>query len=136
MASILTNEGEQLLLEVVLRGRAVPGTYQVGLTNTALVVTDNLAAAAASEPAIAFGYARVTMEQSAVGWVTSALDGGHWKLTGKDVTWVAAGGDITPFQKVFLTDGTGLIGFWDTVATSILDGTSWTFTPAIKETSV
>lgn len=134
MASILTNDGEQLLLECLLVGRAIPATYQVGLTNAVLVVTDNLATAVAGEPS-GFGYARITMEQSNVGWVTSALDSGHWKITGKNVTWTASGGAIGPFQNVFLTDGTIVVGFWNTTATSIPDTTSFTFTPSIKETS-
>lgn len=134
MANAYTNDGEKLLLQVLFRGGSLPGTYQLGLTNAALTLTSNLAAASGSEPS-GNGYARVTIEQSNVGWPTSALDSSHWQLTGKNIVFSASGGDITPFQYVFLTDGSILIAYWQTAANSITDGNSLTFVPKIKQTS-
>lgn len=127
-----SNEGQQLLLEVLLAGRAFPSTYELGLTDFDLVKVSVLADAVSLEPS-GNGYARVTMEQSVVGWPTSALDAGDWQLIGKNVIFTAAGGDITPFRNVFLTDGTSLIGWWNTVATIITDGNSLTFVPKVKQ---
>lgn len=135
MANFYTNDGEKLLLEVLFRGGTLPGTYQIGLTNAVLTDTSVLADAAAAEPA-GNGYARVTMEQSNVGYPTSALDSGHWQISGKNVVFSASGGDITPFQNAFLTDGSILIAVWSTLANSITDGNSFTFVPKLKQTSL
>lgn len=133
MANSLTNDGQKALLEIALRGRSVLTTLKLGLTNAALTKTSVLGTATAGEPASTHGYARITITQDSGGWPTSALASGDWQLIGTVAVWTAAGGDITPFARVFLTDNTLLLGWWDTIITTIPDTTSFDFTPKIKD---
>jgi hypothetical protein len=134
MSNKLTNDGQQQLLEIGLRGGTPLTVLKFGLTNAALTLTSNLAAAAAGEPAVAFGYDRVTVTQDGTGWPTDAATGLGWQLTSEDIVWTASGGAIEPFSKVFMTDDTLLLAFWDVATATIADTDSFTFVARVKAT--
>ncbi len=109
----LVDEGEQLFLDIVLRGAAAPAQFYLRLYNDTPAETDNLAALS-GEPA-ANGYAAQLIERSAVGWPTLALDVGDYQATSKEVTFTATGGAWGPVSHCVLatsSDGTGkLVSF-------------------------
>jgi hypothetical protein len=129
----LTHVGEQMILEIAFRGGATFANLTFGLTNAALDPTNNLADAQAGEPA-GQGSAEVTITQDSTGWPSDGSSGAGWLIASEDIVFTASGGDITPFNKVFLTDGTNLIAFWDVGSTTITNGNSLTFQARLKLT--
>jgi hypothetical protein len=133
MANFLTNDGQATLLDIAFRGGAPLATLDFGLTDAALSLTSVLADAVAGEPS-GNGYARQTISQDGTGWPTDAASGLGWMLTSEDIVWTATPGNITPFNKVFLTDGVLLLAVWDVTADPIAPGTPFTFLAKAKVT--
>jgi hypothetical protein len=133
MSASLTNSGQAELLKRTFQGKTAPATYNLGLTNTVLTKDSVLSDAVAGEPATSFGYARITLAQNNTDWPTVALDAGDTLMTSKTVTWTASGGTIGPYARVFMTDQTLLLMWWDTATTQILTGNSTSFVARIKE---
>lgn len=90
----LVDEGEQLILDVFLRGAAPPAEFYLRLFNDTPEETDTLADLL-GEP-VGNGYAPIAVERSSVGWPVLELDLGDWQATSKTVTFTASGGDIGP----------------------------------------
>lgn len=109
----LADEGEQMLLDVALRGGTAPTQYFLRLFNDTPIETDTLAALT-GQPSTN-GYAAQLVERSAVGWPTLALDSGDFQAVSKEVTFTASGGSWGPVSHCVLatsSDNTGkLISF-------------------------
>ena len=105
----LADEGEQLVLDVFLRG-AAHGSFYLGLADDE-PVDDWSMTDLTGEPPGTNGYARQAIERSAVGWPILALDAGDFMATSKLVTFgPATPGTIGPVTIMFLTNtltGTG-----------------------------
>lgn len=99
--------GEQRVLEGFFRGGTIPTVFRIGLLKTSYVLaeTDTMTDVATDELTNAAdgGYsARQTVENDAVGWPTSALDGGNWQLISKQVLWTATGAWADTAGFIFL----------------------------------
>jgi len=121
----LVNDGEQNIGDVYLTGVNMPAQFYLRLCNDSLAVTDNLTTIT-NEMSL-YGYAPLLIPRSTVGWPTKALDSGDWMFTSLQVSMTATGGDIGPFNTLFMatsTDNSGLlIGFVNlAVARIILNG--------------
>lgn len=103
-------------------------TLKIALTNSAPNAATNDELADITEISAAYGY---SAGGTAVGSNAYSQTSGTGKLTGSDVTFTAAGGNIGPFRYVVLYDATAsgspLICYWDLGSgTTINDGSSWT----------
>lgn len=131
----LADEGEQLLLDLTLRGAVAPTQYYLRLFNDTPVETDGLAALL-GEPAT-FGYAAQLIERSAVGWPTLTLDVGDYQATSKEVTFTATGGSWGPVTHCVLatsSDNTGKLVSFAALSTSrtLADGETLRITYRVK----
>jgi len=122
--NILVDEGEKVMLDVLFRKKDslyFPGDYfYIGLYKGTIVEGTTLATVP-KEPSALYGYSRLAVERSEVGFPTIEKDvDGDWRVASKEVTWTASGGDIGPINGAFLctsSDNTGaLIG---AVATAV-----------------
>ena len=109
----LVDVGEQRLLEVYFKDASEPTTFYISLSDASnpcsIAETDSLSTANTGEPS-GNGYARGTVERSATGWPTSALDSGDWQLTSSTETFTASGAGWGPVNCAVLqtsTDNTG-----------------------------
>jgi hypothetical protein len=125
----LVNEGEESILETFFRLNSsyIPSEFYVRLCNDTLIETD-LLIDILNEPS-GSGYSVQLVEASSVGFPTKDVYQGDYRLTSKEVTFTAAGGDIGPCNTVFLattSNNTGkLIAFLDLPLTrTILSGDS------------
>ena len=116
--NILVDSGEKAMIDVFFRKKDsvyFPGDYfYIGLYKGTITETTTLATIP-NEPSVANGYSRLSVERSSVGFPTIEQDDdGHWKVTSKEVSWTASGGNIGPINGAFLatsSDNTGaLIG--------------------------
>ena len=114
--NILVDEGEKAMVDTFFRKNAdlyfAADTFYIGLYSGTVVEATVLATI--SEASSNGGYARIAVERSTVGFPTLDQHEGHWRVTSKEVTFTAAGGDIDAVNGAFLctsSDGTGsLIG--------------------------
>lgn len=90
----LADEGEQALLDVVLRAGTAPTQYYLRLFNDTPIETDTLALLT-GEPATN-GYAGQLIERSNTGWPTLALDAGDYQAVSSEETFTATGGSWGP----------------------------------------
>lgn len=112
----LFNEGEQLVLDVALRGGTAPTTWALGLMKNTLAALPALTSTLASlntagpyEPTSASnsGYsARLTVARSTVGWPTLALSGSYYQATTLTGTWTAGANWTDTMRWLFLTTNT------------------------------
>lgn len=120
MAYALFNEGEENILYVYLRNEQAPTAYALMLFNDTIAETDTVADLA-GEPS-GSGYARQTIERSATGWPTVALDSGDFMATSKAVVFTATG-TLSAVTKMALITNHGtpkLIAYVDLAATRTL----------------
>lgn len=96
----LVDEGEQLILDVFLRGATAPTQFFLRLFNSTPTETSTLSALT-GEPSTN-GYAAQLVERSAVGWPTLVLDGEGWQATSSEETFVATGGSWGPVSHCVL----------------------------------
>jgi hypothetical protein len=97
----LADEGEQLMLDVFLRGAAQAG-FDLGMANDTPVDTDTMLTLV-GEP-VGNGYARQALARNSTDWPVLALDAGDYQAISKLVTFTAVGGSIGPVNIMFLTD--------------------------------
>jgi hypothetical protein len=55
-----------------------------------------------NEPPATYGYAAQLVERSTVGFPTKELSEGDWRLTSKEVTFTASGGQIGSVNTAYL----------------------------------
>jgi hypothetical protein len=125
----LVDEGEEAILEAFFRLNAsyTPTEFYVRLCDDTIEETDTLSIVQ-NEPS-GFNYTPQLVEASAVGFPVKDMFEGDYRLTSKELTFTASGGDIGPVNTVFLAttdDNTGkLIAFLDLPLTrTILNGDS------------
>lgn len=130
------DEGEQLILDVFLRGATAPTQFYLRLYNDTPVETDGLASLT-GEPS-GNGYAPALIERSATGWPTLALDSGDYQATSKAVTFTASGGSIGPVTYAVIatsSDNTLKLIAYAALSQSrtLADGESLTVTYRLKQ---
>lgn len=131
------NEGQNALLDVFYRNGTAPTQFFIRLYNDTPVKTDSLTNLT-GEPS-GNGYAAVTIERSAVGWPTLALDSGDYQITSKNAVFTASGGAIGPVTYAVLattSDNTGLLISYVALSVSrtLQDGDTLTVTLSTKLT--
>ena len=113
----LVDSGERAILDTFFRdlGSNYFGAtnFWVGLYNGTIAET-TVMATIPNEPPGTYGYLRMEVERSVVGWPTIVKHEGDWRVTSKTLTVEASGGDIGPVNGAFIgtsLDNTGtLIG--------------------------
>lgn len=123
----LATEGAKLILGTFFKDVVTaPTEFYIRLCNDTLVKSDTLTTIQ-NEPAATYGYAAQLVERSSTGWPTEVLDEGDWKLTTKEVSFTANGGDIGPINTVYLattSDNLGILIAFKALSLSrtIVDG--------------
>ena len=130
------DEGEQLILDVFLRGATAPTQFYLRLYNDTPVETDGLASLT-GEPS-GSGYSPALVERSATGWPTLALDSGDYQATSSAETFTASGGTIGPVTYAVIatsSDNTGKLVAYAALSQSrtLADGESLTVTYKLKQ---
>lgn len=135
----LTNEGQYMFLDVVLRDGTDPTTFYIRLFNDTPVKTDAISNLT-GEPAGTYGYAaaEVTRGSTASGWPTLEIDTADEMATSKTVTFTASGGVIGPVTYACLTsstDSSGKLIAYGQLSTSrtLQDGDSLQVTYKMKQ---
>lgn len=96
--NVLTDEGENNLLDVYFRALNAPTNFYIGLANSTIAEASTLANI--TEAAASNGYARQLVERSATGWPTLAGS----VVTSSTETFTASGGSIGPVTDAFVCD--------------------------------
>ena len=106
----LSDQGEEAMLELFFRGDAsfAPVQFYLRLCNDTLSDTDTLSTIL-NEPTTN-GYAPQLLERSSTGFPTKGLDAGDYRLTSKELTFTAVGGDIGPVTSAFLATTSDNLG--------------------------
>ena len=135
-ANAFADEGEQLILDVFLRGATAPTQFYLRLYNDTPVETDGLASLT-GEPS-GNGYSPSLIERSATGWPTLALDSGDYQATSSAETFTASGGSIGPVTYAVIatnSDNTGKLIAYAALSQSrtLADGESLTVTYKLKQ---
>lgn len=135
-ANAFADEGEQLILDVFLRGATAPTQFYLRLFNDTPVETDGLASLT-GEPS-GNGYAASLIERSATGWPTLALDSGDYQATSSAETFTASGGSIGPVTYAVIatsSDNTGKLIAYAALSQSrtLASGESLTVTYKLKQ---
>lgn len=113
--NIIPNVGEDAFLKMIARGDATivapGGNFYIGLTNNTNVGPTAVLADLTGEPPVANGYARKPITRDATGFPTVDSVNGISRAVSANVNFAAAGGDIGPFTRAFLTDASaGTVG--------------------------
>ena len=121
----LVDEGEKNMLNTYFRSTNAPTTFYLRLCYDTISVTDSLSDVQ-NEPS-GNGYLPLEIERSAVGFPTIELNEGDYRVTSKEVSWVASGGEIGPVNCAYLattSNNTGkLIAFVSlAMERTVLDG--------------
>ena len=115
--NILVDEGEKMAVDVLFRKRDseyfAGDFFYLGMYKGTVVEATTLATIP-NEPAAAFGYSRVAIERSLVGFPTLEQDpsDNNWRVVSKEITYTASGGNIGPVNGAFLgtsSDDTGVL---------------------------
>lgn len=104
----LSDEGEYMFLDVVLRAGTAPSGFYLRLFNDTPVETDTLGNLT-GEPT-ANGYAAQTVERSTTGWPTLALDSGDYRAVSSTEIFTASGGSWGPVIYCVLATSTDSSG--------------------------
>lgn len=123
MPAIYHDEGEQLILDVFLRGAAPPAGFYIGLCSGTPAEATGLVGLT-GEPA-GHGYTRIALARNTTDWPTLALNAGDYQATSKVVDFINSDGVAWPaVTKAFLctsADNSGkLISSVDLSATRTL----------------
>ncbi len=132
----LADEGEQLFLDVVLRGATAPANTYLRLYNDTPAETDTLSTLT-GEPS-GSGYSAQALTSNATGWPALALDSGDYMAASATKTFTAAGGTIGPVTYLVLattSDNTGKLVSYAPLSTSrtLNDGDSLQVTYRVKQ---
>lgn len=115
----LADEGEEIILDVFLRGATAPTSLYVGLLSA--TPTDTTTLATMTELAVANGYARIAIARNTTDWPTLALNSGDFMATSVAKVFTATG-TWTGATYAFLTGASsGTTG--DFIAYTALSGT-------------
>jgi hypothetical protein len=114
----LVDDGELTIVDVFFRKKDstyfASDNFWTGLCKGTISEETTLAEVVLMEPPSGYGYLRLQIERSDVGFPTLDQYEGHWRVTTKEVSLTAVGGDIGPINGAFLctsSDNTGkLIG--------------------------
>jgi len=128
--NMLVDSGEKAIIDTFFRNN---GSNYFGMTDFWIGLYNGTLAEATvlstlpNEPPTLYGYSRMRVERSAVGWPTIEKHEGDWRVVSKTLTLTASGGDIGPVNGSFLctsSDNTGtLIGSLSFgVERTIIDG--------------
>lgn len=142
---LLANQGVDSIIRNFFRGESVPANFYIRLANEA-IVPSSLLSGISTEPAIANGYystpaaiSAVTLPSTTVGFPVVLLENNTTKVTSKEYTITASGGDIGPASVAYLAttpagDNTGLLIAFMNLPTvkTILDGTYSVDTVVVK----
>jgi hypothetical protein len=104
----LVDEGERSFIMAYFRAEELPTEFYVRLAYDSVSLTDGLADIE-REPTTN-GYVPQLVERSSVGFPTIEQIEGDWRVTSKQVTFTAAGGDIGPINVAFLSTTLGNSG--------------------------
>lgn len=133
----LVDEGEEAILETFFRnGTAyIPVQFYIRLCDSSLFETGTLSSIL-TEPSTN-GYAAQLIERSTVGFPFKDMPDGDYRITSKEVTFTASGGDIPSVTTAYLattSDNSGkLLAFVDLAMTrTILNGDSMVVQLRIK----
>jgi len=104
--NILCDEGEKAMVDTFFRKNASlyfsDDYFYIGLYKGTVVETSTLSTIP-KEPAASYGYSRLAVERSSVGFPTIEQDeDGNWRVVSKEITYTASGGDIGPINGAFL----------------------------------
>lgn len=106
------NEGEDAFLRMIFRGDnsivAGGGNFYMGLCGN--VSGETLTMTGITGEPVTGGYARQAITRDATGWPSIAVVNGHVRIQSDTVTWTAAGADIGPFSRLFLTTTASGVG--------------------------
>lgn len=131
----LFDEGERAMLLQFFRAEEAPTVFYLRLAYDTLVETDSLIDVR-NEPS-GNGYSAATLERSAIGFPTLALNSGDYQLTSKTFSFTASGGNIGPVNVAYLatsSDNSGKLILANALSMSrtILDGDTLEATISIK----
>jgi len=138
--NILVDSGEKAIVDTFFRNNASNyfgmTDFWVGMFNGTIAETSVLTTVP-NEPTVQYGYARVKVERSTVGWPTIEKHEGDWRVVSKEISITASGGDIGAVNGAFLctsSDNTGtLIGSLSFgTEQTIVDGDTMQFTMKAK----
>jgi len=106
--NILVDEAEKMMVDIVFRKNEDPyfpeGDYfYIGLYKGTITESTTLSTVP-NEPASLYGYSRIQIARSSVGFPTIEQDSldGNWRVITQEVTFEASGGDIGPINGAFL----------------------------------
>jgi hypothetical protein len=114
--NILVDEGEKAMVDVFFRKREsvyfAADLFYIGLYKGTIVEGSTLATLP-NEPDLLYGYSRLSVARSTIGFPTLEQDDdGNWRVISQEVTFTASGGDIGPINGAFLatsSDDTGAL---------------------------
>lgn len=139
--NILSDGGEQSVLDCYLRAQNCPSTYFLRLSNptncgNSSAETSSLATIATNEPSTN-GYVAKELTRNTTGWPSLALDSGDYQATAQVQTFNASGGSWGPVTCAFIattSNNTGVFVASGALSTSrtLADGESLQVTYRIK----
>jgi hypothetical protein len=114
--NILVDSGELAVVDTFFRKNDslyfASTNFWTGLCKGTVSEETTLVTVSALEPPVLYGYTRLQIERSNVGFPTLDQYEGHWRVTTKEVELTAVGGDIGPINGAFLctsSDNSGVL---------------------------
>ncbi len=111
--NMLVNEGQKSILDTYFRARDSvyfgSTNFYIGLCNGSVSKTTILSTIP-NEPAVAFGYSRLLLERSVVGWPVIEMNEGDWRIVSKELEFSAVGGDFSAVNGAFLATSSDNVG--------------------------
>lgn len=109
LENTVTDEGELEYLKMIFQAAesliASGGNFYMGLTSVTPADNVTLSGAAAAEPTVSGGYARIAIARDNVGWPTTNQNNGVTSIQSKVATFIASGAAFsTAITRLFLTD--------------------------------
>lgn len=112
--NIMTNEGRKAWLDTFWRNN---GANYFGMTNFYVGLYKGSISASTTlvtvpEISVSYGYSRLVLERSTVGWPTIELDSNRWRVVSKELSYEAVNGNIGPLNGAFVctsSDNTGTL---------------------------
>jgi len=115
-SNILVDEGEKAVVDTFFRKNDstyfASNNFWTGLCKGTIDEETTLVDVSALEPPVLYGYSRLQIERSNVGFTILDQYEGHYRVTTKEVSLTAVGGDIGPINGAFLctsSDNSGVL---------------------------